>query len=76
MSDKKDLYRFEEERSLEEIAGFFKNIAGNLENGHISFEDGTEIQLPDDVVLDIDVDRRDKEDVVATSVEIELKWAE
>lgn len=76
MSDKKDLYRFEEERSLKEIAGFFENIAGNLKNGHISFEDGPELTLPDEVVLDIDVDQRDKEDVGATSVEIELKWVE
>lgn len=74
MSGKKDIYRFEEERSLEQIADFFENVADNLRNGHVTFEDGTELKLPDNVTLDIDVDERDKEDVIAATAEFELKW--
>lgn len=75
MSEKKDLYRLEEKRTLEQIANYFENVADNLRNGHITFEDGTDIKLPDNVTLDIDVDERDKEDVIATTAEFELKWA-
>lgn len=76
MSDKKDIYRLEEEHTLEEVADFFQNLADNLRNGHINFEDGTELDLPENITLDIDVDARDKEDVIATTAEFELKWAE
>jgi len=74
MSEKKDLYRLEEERTLEQVASLFEIVADNLRNGHITFEDGTKIELPDNVTLDIDVDERDKEDVIATTAEFELKW--
>ncbi|NBC66073.1 MAG: amphi-Trp domain-containing protein [Bacteroidetes bacterium] len=74
MSEKKDLYRLEEERTLEQVASFFEKVADNLRNGQITFEDGTEIELPDNVTLDIDVDERDKENVIATTAEFELKW--
>lgn len=73
---KEDLYRFEKEQSLAEIADFLENVAQNLRNGTLSFSDELELSLPERVVLDIDVDRRNKPDVTATSVEIELKWAE
>lgn len=73
---KKDLYRLEEEQSLEEIADFLEQKAAELRNGEISFANEVTLKLPEKVVLDIDVDQRDKTDVTATSVEIELKWAE
>lgn len=73
---KEDLYRLEEEQSLMEIADFLEKIAQNLRDGNLHFSDDLELSLPERVVLDIDVDRRKKPDVTATSVEIELKWTE
>jgi amphi-Trp domain-containing protein len=73
---KKDLFRLEEEQNLEQIADFLEQKASELRNGEISFSDDVKLKLPENVVLDIDVDQRDKTDVTATSIEIELKWAE
>lgn len=72
---KKDLYRLEEEQNLEEIADFLEQKAKELRNGEISFANKVTLNLPGKVILDIDVDQRDKSDVTATSIEIELKWA-
>jgi len=74
MSKKEDLYYMEEERSLTEIADFMERIAGNLRQGNIRFSDDFKLDLPDDVRLNIDVDRRTKPDESSTSIEIELKW--
>ena len=73
---KKDLYRLEEEQNLEKIADFLEQKAEELRDGNISFSNGVTLELPEKVVLDIDVDQRDKTDGTATSVEIELKWLE
>lgn len=73
---KKDLYRLEEEQTLDEIADFLEQKAREIREGHITFPNNENLQLPQKVTLDIDVDQRDKTDVTATSVEIELKWAE
>ena len=76
MSKKEDLYYKEEEHSLEEIADFMEEVAGSLRQRRIAFPDDFELDLPEDVVLNIDVDRRMKPDVTSTSIEIELKWKE
>ncbi|MDZ7682688.1 MAG: amphi-Trp domain-containing protein [Fodinibius sp.] len=73
---KRDLYRLEEEQSLEQIAEFLEQKASELRNGKVIFSNDVTLELPNQVVLDIDVDQRDKTDITATSVEIELKWAE
>lgn len=73
---KEDLYYLEEEKSLNEIADFLERIAGNLRQGNIIFSDDCKLDLPKNVILNIDVDRRSKPDVTATSAEIELKWTE
>lgn len=74
MSEKKDLYRLEEEKSLEQIADYFEKLASDLRNGHITFDDGTSIKLPETLTLDIDVDEKHKEDIISTNAEFELKW--
>lgn len=76
MSKKEDLYYKEEERSLTEIADFMEEVVGSLRQGKIAFPDDFELDLPENVVLNIDVDRRKKTDVTSTSIEIELKWKE
>lgn len=76
MSEKKDIYRLEEKRSLKQIADYFENLASDLRNGKITFEDGTSIELPDILTLDIDVDEKHKEDIISTNAEFELKWVE
>jgi len=76
MSEKEDLYYKEEEQSLAEIADFMEEVAGSLRQGSIAFPDDFELDLPEDVVLNIEVDRRTKPDVISTSIEIELKWKE
>lgn len=73
---KKDLYRLEEERSLDEIADLLERTARELRKGQISFSGEITLQVPGRITLDIDVDQRMKKEVTATSVEIELKWAE
>jgi amphi-Trp domain-containing protein len=73
---KEDLYYMEEEQSLNEIADFLERIAGDLRKGKIIFSDDCKLDLPENVRLNIDVDRRTKPDVTATSAEIELKWEE
>jgi amphi-Trp domain-containing protein len=76
MSEKEDLYYKEEEKSLAEIADLLEDVAGRLRQGSIVFPDDFELDLPEDVVLNIDVDRRTKSEVTSTSIEIELKWKE
>lgn len=76
MSKKEDLYYKEEEQSLAEIADFMEGVAEQLQQGKITFPDSFELELPEHVVLNIDVDRRTKADVTSTSIEIELKWKE
>jgi len=76
MSNKEDLYYKEEEHNVEEIADFMEEVAESLRQGRIAFPDDFELDLPEDVVLNIDVDRRTKPDVTSTSIEIELKWKE
>ncbi|NBC85361.1 MAG: amphi-Trp domain-containing protein [Bacteroidetes bacterium] len=76
MSNKEDLYYKEEEHNLEEVADFMDEVAESLRQGRIAFPDDFELDLPEDVVLNIDVDRRTKPDVTSTSIEIELKWKE
>lgn len=73
---KEDLYYLEEEQNLNDIADFLERIAGNLRQGNIIFSDDCKLDLPENVILNIDVDRRSKPDVTATSAEIELKWTE
>ena len=73
---KTDLYRLEEEQSLEEIADFLEQKAGELRKGSISFSNDLSLELPEKVVLDIDVDQREKTEKRSTSIEIELKWTE
>jgi amphi-Trp domain-containing protein len=75
---KKDLYRLEEDRTLAEIADFLEQVAGDLRKGEINMSTGEQsvsLTLPETVILDIDVDQREKEEVTATTVQIELKWA-
>jgi amphi-Trp domain-containing protein len=76
MSTKEDLYYTEEEHSVEEIADFMEEVAGSIRQGRIAFPDDFELDLPDNVVLNIDVDRRTKTEGTSTSIEIELKWKE
>jgi len=76
MSKKEDLYYKEEEQSLTDIADFMEEIAGSLRQGKIAFPDDFELDLPENVILNIDVDRRTKPEVTSTSIEIELKWKE
>jgi len=76
MSNKEDLYYKEEEHNVEEIADFIEEVAESLRQGKIAFPDDFELDLPEDVVLNVDVDRRTKSDGISTSVEIELKWKE
>ena len=76
MSEKKDIYRLEEERNLEQIADYFEHLAKNIRDGHITFEDGTKVKLPEKLTLDIDVDEKHKEDIISTNAEFELKWVE
>lgn len=76
MSNKEDLYYKEEEHNVEEIADFMEEVAESLRQGRIAFPDDFELDLPEDVVLNIDVDRRTKPDGISTSIEIELKWKE
>ncbi len=73
---KEDLYYMEEEQSLAEIADFLERIAGNIRQGNMILSDDCKLDLPRNVILNIDVDRRTKPDVTATSVEIQLKWKE
>ncbi|MGK7391075.1 MAG: amphi-Trp domain-containing protein [Candidatus Cyclobacteriaceae bacterium M2_1C_046] len=73
---KEDLYYLEEEQSLSDIADFLEGIAGDLRQGNITFSDDCKLELPEKVILNIDVDRRTKPEVTATSAEIELKWTE
>lgn len=73
---KEDLYYMEEEKSLNEIADFLEKIAGDLRQGNITFADDCKLDLPKNVILNIDVDRRKKPDTTATNAEIELKWKE
>ena len=73
---KTDLYRLEEEQSLEKIADFLEQKARELREGSISFSNDLSLDLPEKVVLDIDVDQRRKTEKRSTSIEIELKWAE
>lgn len=73
---KTDLYRLEEEQSLEKIADFLEQKARELREGSISFSNDLSLDLPEKVILDIDVDQRRKTEKRSTSIEIELKWAE
>jgi amphi-Trp domain-containing protein len=76
MSTKEDLYYTEEEHSVEEIADFMEEVAESIRQGRIVFPDDFELDLPENVVLNIDVDRRTKTEGTSTSIEIELKWKE
>lgn len=76
MSEKKDIYRLEEERSLEQIADYFENLASDLRDEKITFEDGTSIKLPNTLTLDVDVDEKHKENIISTNAQFELKWVE
>lgn len=73
---KEDLYYMEEEQNLHEIADFLERIVGSFRQDNITFSDDCKLDLPENVILNIDVDRRPKPDVTATSAEIELKWKE
>lgn len=71
---KEDLYRLEEERQRTEIADYLERIAEGVRKGSVSFDNDTVLELPERLVLDVDVDRHEKEKGTATSMEIELKW--
>ena len=73
---KEDLYYSEEEQNLSEIADFLERIAVNVRDGNIVFSDYVKLDLPENVILNIDVDSRSKDGVTATTAEIELKWTE
>ncbi|WP_445664667.1 amphi-Trp domain-containing protein [Fodinibius sp. AD559] len=66
----------EQKQSLNKIADFLEKIVGNIRQGHITFSDDCKLDRPENVIPNIDVDRRTKPDVTATSAEIELKWEE
>lgn len=46
MMSKKDLYRFEEEQTLEKVADFLELKAEEVRDGRISFTNGVTLELP------------------------------
>lgn len=74
---KKDLYRLEQKKTRQEIADFLKKVAGEVEAGKLTLSEGsmkTELDLPQELTLDIDVDQDMEKEGLETSVEFELKW--
>ncbi len=75
----KDLYRLEKEKTKEEIVNFLKKFTSDVESGKISLTEGpmeVELDVPQKLILDIDVDQEQGREGVEKSVEVELKWYE
>lgn len=78
MGEERTLYESESRRSVPEVVDFLQQLAHWLGDRQIAFDDGEEtvvIRIPDDVVLEIEIEEEDEGDGrVTRSLEVEIEW--
>ena len=80
MSEEETLYESESLRTVPEVIDFIRQLAHWLEDRRIIFphgEETMELQIPDEVVLEIEVEEEDAgPNRLKRSLEIEIEWSE
>ena len=79
MSKKQTLFKSTEHRNLEDVAAFLRQFADRIEKNELVLQRGEEehaVALPDNVKLNVEVEKKTKKHKTKHKVEIEIKWVE
>ena len=80
MEEERTLYESESHRTIPEVIDFLHQLAHWLGDRRLTFEEGEVtivIQIPDEVVLEIEIEEEDEGDnQVKRSLEIGIEWVE
>ena len=71
------LFKSEEPKTLGEVSTFLRELADKLDGGKVVLRRGAEeliLELPQDLVLEIQVEDEPKKGSIQHSLEVEIKW--
>ena len=77
MGEETRLFKSEERKNRVEVSEFLTQLAGKISAGEVVLRQGQEeirLQLPHNLVLEIQVEDEEKNQSVQHSLEIEIKW--
>ncbi len=77
MSRETRLFKSEEPKSRADVAAFLVQLAGKLGEGQVTLRQGSEelvLSIPENVVLEVQVEDETKRRGTQHSLEIEIKW--
>lgn len=77
MAKKKILLKSDEAIARADVAGFLYQVSEALAKGHLALKQGeekVELQVPDQVEFEVEVDEKPKKGARKISVEFELEW--
>jgi amphi-Trp domain-containing protein len=78
MGKERKIFKSEENKSLDQVSGFLRELAEKMASGQIVLRQGQEeivLTLPANLVLEIQVEEEDKGQArIQHSLEIEVKW--
>ncbi len=71
------LYKSENQKSRQEVAEFLRDLAGKVEQGSLVLpgqKGEVNIEFPESMVLEYDVEEKTKDSGSKMSLEVELEW--
>jgi len=78
MSGPKDvLYKSEERMSRQDLAAFLRDLADRVDDGRVVLTSGsgeTPIELPEDLELEVQYQKKEKPRGVRHQLELEIEW--
>lgn len=79
MSKETRLFKSEEPKTRNEAATFLRLLADKLTTGQVNLTAGQQelsVQIPENLILEIQVEKEEKSSGLQHSLEVELKWRE
>ena len=79
MAEKGIIFESEEPKNITEVAEFLRTLADRLAQGRVTFQKGAEevvLLFPQNVVLEIKVEQKQKKGKTKHHLEIEIEWVE
>ncbi len=79
MAEKEVIFKSEERKSRAEVVEFLRELAERLKEGRLVFKKGEEevvVEVPEEVVLELKAERKQKPGKTKGSFEVEIEWGE
>ncbi len=73
------LFKSEERKERPSVVSFLHQLADKLEEGEVTFRQGTEeitVVVPDRIILEVKVEEEGKKGRTQRSIEVEIEWIE